>query len=62
MIRLGTPADVSKYVCLDGNLAFMAHHVGNIPGWKDDDDSLWFKRTKKIKKMLKLCADNGIEL
>ncbi len=40
-------------------LAFMAHHAGNIPGWKDDDDSLWFKRTKK---MLKLCADNGIEL
>lgn len=58
MIRLGTPADVSKYVCLDGNLAFMAHHAGNIPEWKDDDGSLWFKRTKK---MLKLCADNGIE-
>lgn len=34
MIRLGTPADVSKYVCLDGNLAFMAYHAGNIPGGK----------------------------
>ena len=62
MILLGTPADVSKYVCLDGNLAFMAHQAGNIPEWKDDDGSLWFKRAKKIKKMLKLCADNGIEL
>ena len=59
MIRLGTPADVSKYVCLDGNLAFMAHRAGNIPEWKDDDGGLWFKRTKK---MLKFCADNGIEL
>ena len=59
MIRLGTPSDTSKYVCLDGNLAFMAHQAGNIPEWKDDDGSLWFKRTKK---MLKFCADNGIEL
>lgn len=57
-IRLGTPADVSKYVCLDGNLAFMAHQAGNISEWKDDD-GLWFKRTKK---MLKFYADNGIEL
>ena len=40
-------------------LAFMAHHAGNIPEWKDDDGGLWFKRTKK---MLKFCADNGIEL
>lgn len=40
-------------------LAFMAHQTGNIPEWKDDNDSLWFKRTKKI---LNLCADNGIEL
>lgn len=59
MIRLGTPSDTSKYVCLDGNLVFMAHQAGNIPEWKDDNDSLWFKRTKKI---LNLCADNGIEL
>ena len=59
MIRLGTPSDTSKYVCLDSNLAFMAHQAGNIPEWKDDDDSLLFKRTKKI---LNLCADNGIEL
>ena len=29
------------------------------PEWKDDDGSLWFKRTKKL---LKFCADNGIEL
>ena len=50
---------MSKYVCLDGNLVFMAHQTGNIPEWKDDDDSLLFKRTKKI---LNLCADNGIEL
>ena len=50
---------MSKYICLDGNLVFMAHQAGNIPEWKDDDGGLWFKRTKKI---LNLCADNGIEL
>lgn len=59
MIRLGTPSDTSKYVCLDGPHALMAHRAGNCPEWKDDDGSLWFKRTKKL---LKFCADNGIEL
>ena len=59
MIRLGTPSDTSKYVCLDGHSAVMAHRAGNRPAWKDDDGSLWFKRTKKL---LKFCADNGIEL
>nr|DAM67024.1 MAG TPA: hypothetical protein [Caudoviricetes sp.] len=59
MIRLGTPSNTDKYVCLEGQEAFLAHQAGNIPEWKDEDGSLWFKRTKKL---LKFCAENSIEL
>ena len=59
MIRLGTPSDTSKYVCLDGQYALMAHQAGNCPEWKDDDGSLWFKRTKKL---LKIRDENDIKI
>ena len=59
MIRLGTPSDTSKYVCLVGQYGIIAHQAGNCPEWKDDAGSLWFKRTKRS---LKFCADTGIEL
>lgn len=51
MIRLGVPNDITKYIALDGNEAFTAHQAGAIPEWRDGD-TLYFKRTNKIMKIL----------
>lgn len=51
MIRLGVPNDSSKYVPLDGEDAFKAHQAGAIPEWRDGD-ALYFKRGKKLYKIL----------
>ena len=59
MIRLGTPDDVKKYVCLDGDDAFRVHQAGCAPAWKDEEGGLWFKRNAKLVKTL---AKLGIEI
>lgn len=51
MVRLGCPSDLTKYIALDGDEAFRAHQAGAIPEWRDDG-VLYFKRTKKIMKIL----------
>lgn len=57
MIRIGTPNDCNKYLCVDGLDAYLIHKNGIPPEWRDED-CLYFKKSKKLEK---LCKKLGIE-
>lgn len=51
MIRLGQPSNLSKYICLNVRDGFIMHQKGFMPEWRDDD-LLYFKKTKRLIKIL----------
>ena len=53
MIRLGSPADVENYIAIDdGWLITELHRSGLQPIWKDGE-VVYFKKSRKLLKMLK---------
>lgn len=53
MIRLGTPNDVSKFFACDEDwLSFKLHQKGFPPVYKDEDGTLYFKKSKKLMQYL----------
>lgn len=52
MIRMGTPADVDSYYYTDDpDIILRLHQSGQHPAWRDSDCT-YFKKTKKLLRLL----------
>lgn len=53
MLILGTPNDVSKFFACDEDwLIIKIHQKGFSPMYKDEDGTVYFKKSKKLVKYL----------
>ena len=53
MIRLGVPNDVTKFfVCDEGWLSLKLHQKGFPPAYKDEEGTLYFKKSNKLMQYL----------
>lgn len=53
MIRLGAPNDISKfYACDEDWLGLKLHQKGFPPAYKDEEGTLYFKKSNKFMKCL----------
>lgn len=52
MIIRDTPSDIEKYFAADEEIAFAIHQAGIKPSYIDDG-TVYFKKSKKLEKVLK---------
>lgn len=52
MIIRDTPSDIEKYFAVDEEIAFAIHQAGIKPSYIDDG-TVYFKKSKKLEKVLK---------
>lgn len=52
MIIRDTPSDIEKYFVADEEIAFAIHQAGIKPSYIDDG-TVYFKKSKKLEKVLK---------
>lgn len=53
MIRLGVPNNMERYFPVDDmELATKLHKAGFIPEYKDEDGTIYFKKSKKFIKFI----------